>query len=193
MSLENEIVVSPAPGTYVLVLRCSSNRTIRVGCLGSIRLRPGYYLYVGSGFGPGGLRARNRAIAADRARALPYPGTNYAIASLLPDYSLVGNPAAPVHPGDIVVLWGTGFGATNPVVPAGVAASGTPFTVAVPTVTVGGIKAQVLSSLLTPGSAGLYQVTIQVPVSAPSGALEVRASSGVVTSPAGVSIIVKTP
>ena len=58
MSLENEIVVSPAPGTYVLVLRCSSNRTIRVGCLGSIRLRPGYYLYVGSGFGPGGLRAR---------------------------------------------------------------------------------------------------------------------------------------
>src|ERR1017187_2023294 len=73
VSLENEIVVSPAPGTYVLVLRCSSNRTIRVGCLGSIRLRPGYYLYVGSGFGPGGLRARNRAIAADRARALPVP------------------------------------------------------------------------------------------------------------------------
>ena len=122
-----------------------------------------------------------------------YPGTNYAIASLLPDYSLVGNPAAPVHPGDIVVLWGTGFGATNPAVPAGVAASGTPFTGAVPTVTVGEIKAQVVSSLLTAGSAGLYQITIQIPASAPSGALEVRASSGEVTSSTGVSIIVKTP
>jgi uncharacterized protein (TIGR03437 family) len=122
-----------------------------------------------------------------------YPGTNYAIASLLPDYSLVGNPAAPAHPGDIVVLWGTGFGATNPAVPAGVAASGTPFTVAVPAMTLGGIKAHVLSALLTAGSAGLYQVTIQIPASAPSGALEVGVSSGEVTSSTGASIIVKTP
>lgn len=45
-------------GTYVLLLRCSSSRTVRVGRLGSVRLRPGYYLYVGSAFGPGGLRAR---------------------------------------------------------------------------------------------------------------------------------------
>jgi Uri superfamily endonuclease len=40
------------------VLRCASTRAIRVGRLGTIRLRPGYYLYIGSAFGPGGLRAR---------------------------------------------------------------------------------------------------------------------------------------
>jgi len=56
-----------APGTYVLVLSCRSERRIRVGRLGPFRLRPGYYLYVGSAFGPGGLRAR---IGHHRRRAL---------------------------------------------------------------------------------------------------------------------------
>jgi Uri superfamily endonuclease len=29
-----------------------------MGSLGRLQLRPGYYVYVGSAFGPGGLRAR---------------------------------------------------------------------------------------------------------------------------------------
>jgi Uri superfamily endonuclease len=45
-----------APGTYILVLRCTS--TVRIGQLGTSGLRPGYYLYVGSAYGLGGLRAR---------------------------------------------------------------------------------------------------------------------------------------
>lgn len=47
-----------APGTYILVLRCSSSRAVRIGRLGRLQLRPGYFLYIGSAFGPGGLRAR---------------------------------------------------------------------------------------------------------------------------------------
>jgi Uri superfamily endonuclease len=31
---------------------------MRVGSLGRLQLQPGYYVYVGSAFGPGGLRAR---------------------------------------------------------------------------------------------------------------------------------------
>lgn len=54
--------VAPAvphePGTYALVLRCTTKRTIRVGRLGEMRLREGFYVYVGSALGPGGLRAR---------------------------------------------------------------------------------------------------------------------------------------
>ena len=51
--------MSPAePGTYILLLRCSSTRAVRVGRLGTLRLRPGWYVYVGSACGPGGLRAR---------------------------------------------------------------------------------------------------------------------------------------
>ena len=45
-------------GTYVLVLRLPRTRSIQVGKLGKFDFRPGYYLYVGSAFGPGGLGAR---------------------------------------------------------------------------------------------------------------------------------------
>jgi Uri superfamily endonuclease len=51
-------MIPAAPGTYVLVLQCSTRRTICIGRLGKLQLLPGYYLYVGSAFGPGGLRAR---------------------------------------------------------------------------------------------------------------------------------------
>src|SRR5260370_344082 len=45
-------------GPYLLGLRCAPSRAVRIGRLGSIGLRLGYYLYVGTAFGPGGLRAR---------------------------------------------------------------------------------------------------------------------------------------
>ncbi len=47
-----------APGTYALILRCRKTVCTRVGRLGVVTLQPGYYLYVGSALGPGGLRAR---------------------------------------------------------------------------------------------------------------------------------------
>lgn len=46
------------PGTYVLVLRSTSRRSVEIGRIGLLRLEPGYYAYVGSALGPGGLRAR---------------------------------------------------------------------------------------------------------------------------------------
>jgi Uri superfamily endonuclease len=46
------------PGTYALVLSSSVQRRIRIGQLGTMQLQPGYYIYVGSALGPGGLRAR---------------------------------------------------------------------------------------------------------------------------------------
>jgi len=46
------------PGTYALVMRCSSDQQVEVGKLGSLRLQSGFYVYVGSAFGPGGLKAR---------------------------------------------------------------------------------------------------------------------------------------
>lgn len=46
------------PGTYVLVLRAKRNGVLRIGRLGEMPLCPGYYLYVGSALGPGGLRRR---------------------------------------------------------------------------------------------------------------------------------------
>ncbi len=50
----------PHPGTYALILRCPRRRRVRVGRLGVLPFDPGYYLYAGSAFGPGGLSARLR-------------------------------------------------------------------------------------------------------------------------------------
>ncbi len=46
------------PGTYVLALRLEAERVLTVGRLGTFAFAPGLYLYVGSAWGPGGLRAR---------------------------------------------------------------------------------------------------------------------------------------
>ncbi|MEF8864912.1 MAG: GIY-YIG nuclease family protein [Salinibacter sp.] len=50
--------MTDAPGTYALLLRAGEERIIEVGALGAMPVRPGTYIYVGSAFGPGGLRAR---------------------------------------------------------------------------------------------------------------------------------------
>ena len=39
-------------------MRCTSDQQVEVGKLGRLQLRPGFYVYVGSAFGPGGLKAR---------------------------------------------------------------------------------------------------------------------------------------
>ena len=46
------------PGTYVLLMRLARGQSLRVGRLGSRDFRRGWYLYVGSAFGPGGVSAR---------------------------------------------------------------------------------------------------------------------------------------
>jgi Uri superfamily endonuclease len=45
-------------GSYILILKVTEACEITVGRKGRLNLRPGYYCYVGSAFGPGGLRAR---------------------------------------------------------------------------------------------------------------------------------------
>ena len=51
-------MLKPAAGTYAIILRSHTNKAIRVGQWGLLRMKKGFYIYVGSAFGPGGLRAR---------------------------------------------------------------------------------------------------------------------------------------
>ena len=56
-----------AKGTYVLVLFLRKGVRLKVGKLGSFDFKRGYYAYVGSAFGPGGLASRlkhHRSISA---------------------------------------------------------------------------------------------------------------------------------
>lgn len=46
------------PGTYALIFRSQSTQEIQVGRWGLLSVAPGYYVYVGSAFGPGGVKAR---------------------------------------------------------------------------------------------------------------------------------------
>ena len=50
--------LAPKPGTYARILSCVSNACIQLGRLGMMQLQHGYYVYLGSALGPGGLRAR---------------------------------------------------------------------------------------------------------------------------------------
>ena len=45
-------------GTYILIATVSELRHLSIGSLGTFDLIPGFYAYVGSAFGAGGLRAR---------------------------------------------------------------------------------------------------------------------------------------
>jgi len=46
------------PGTYALIFLSSREVRLDIGKLGNLQLKPGVYIYVGSAFGPGGLKAR---------------------------------------------------------------------------------------------------------------------------------------
>jgi Uri superfamily endonuclease len=51
-------LIPSTPGSYVLVLAATQATTIRVGRLRGMAVTPGWYLYVGSALGVGGLAGR---------------------------------------------------------------------------------------------------------------------------------------
>ena len=53
-------MMTAQPGTYALVLASQKTGPLRIGKLGTLELKQGVYIYVGSAFGPGGLAARIR-------------------------------------------------------------------------------------------------------------------------------------
>lgn len=50
--------MNPVSGTYVLILMSRGASAVQIGRWGVLAVEPGYYLYVGSAFGPGGVRSR---------------------------------------------------------------------------------------------------------------------------------------
>ena len=81
----------------------------------------------------------------------------------------------PAHAGDVVVLYLTGMGGTNPPVPTGSPAPSATLAVVnfQPQVTIDGAPAEVIFAGLSPGSVGLYQIDARVPDGAKAGDLAV--------------------
>jgi uncharacterized protein (TIGR03437 family) len=95
-----------------------------------------------------------------------------------------------VKPGDPIVLWATGFGPTITAAPAGVAVTGAPAVLTTPVVTIGGIQVLVVSAGLTTGTAGLYQITVQLPANIPTGAQPLQAAVGSIKTPTGITLTI---
>ena len=99
----------------------------------------------------------------------------------------------PARPGEFISIYCTGLGdvtnrpdlgSASPIIPLAM-------TLATPTVTIGGVPATVVPfSGLAPGFVGLYQVNVQIPDTAPSGAAIpiVLAIGGFTSNPATIAI-----
>lgn len=123
---------------------------------------------------------------------------SYAEITRYPDNAFVGNPAVitgtvAAKAGDILILWATGLGTTNPAVPAGQQPAPVnghfPIPITNPVVTVGGNPVTVLGANLR--YAGLYQVNIQLPASLPKGDLPIKVLDDSYQSPDGIYLNVQ--
>lgn len=122
-------------------------------------------------------------------------GGNTAVAAQHADYSLAGTPGlitgattTPAKPGEVVLLYGTGFGPTNPATPTGQLVTAPAALASQVQITIGGVNAPVAFAGLV--EAGLYQFNVTVPT-VPNGNAAVVASIGGVQSQSGVSIDVQ--
>jgi uncharacterized protein (TIGR03437 family) len=102
--------------------------------------------------------------------------------------TFAGATTVSAKPGEVLILWATGFGPTIPAAPSGVSvpASGSYATASLPTITVNNTPAVVYGAALASGSAGLYQIAIQVPPTLADGDWPIQASIGGTLSPTGV-------
>jgi uncharacterized protein (TIGR03437 family) len=127
-----------------------------------------------------------------------YP-ENQAVATRL-DGSLVaangtfpGFPTVAAKPGDVIILWGTGFGPTTPSIPVGFATPSSQFLTNPVTVTLGSTSVPVSQGVafLSPGSAGLYQLVITVPSNMANGNYPIVATVNGVSSPSTETLTVQ--
>jgi len=101
---------------------------------------------------------------------------------ILPQGMLSGVASHPARPGDVITLYGIGFGPVVPDESTGTITRAAAVTALPVEVSIGGQNAFVNYAGLAPGSLGLYQFNIVVPVVAPGAAVPVTIKVGQQTS-----------
>ncbi len=125
-----------------------------------------------------------------------FDGKTVAALDATNNYSIVANPSVvptgvPAKPGDILVLYGTGFGFTEPIYQPGEFSEGIVPTKGHVTVTIGGVTLsddQVLYAGLSSEAPGFYQFNIRLPESVADGDVPIKMSVGGFDTQAGTTI-----
>jgi uncharacterized protein (TIGR03437 family) len=90
--------------------------------------------------------------------------------------------ASPAQPGEFIVLYLSGLGATTNPVPSGAITPSNPNTLSVPlvtpTMTLNGANIPIVFVGLTPTAVGLYQIDFQMPATVPAGSLPLIVMQG---------------
>jgi uncharacterized protein (TIGR03437 family) len=105
--------------------------------------------------------------------------------------TFAGATTVAAKPGEVIILWATGFGPTMPAAPVGVSVpAGSYPTASSPTVTINNTPVIVYGAALASGSAGLYQIAIQVPNMLADGDWPIQVNIGGALSPTGIILSV---
>ena len=106
----------------------------------------------------------------------------------------LGAEFTPAEPGEVVTLYGTGFGTTEPALETGEIAAGTVDLANEVSFTFGGIAvppADILYAGAAPGRAGVYQFKVRLPSNLPDGDAAVVATVNGVSTPTGPFLTVR--
>jgi uncharacterized protein (TIGR03437 family) len=117
----------------------------------------------------------------------PTVGTNVGPAGLIPG----GETFTPAHAGDILTVYGVGWGATTPAAVVGSLAAGAATITGQHTLTVGGKTADVSYAGLSPTFSGLYQINFTVPAGLTPGNQPIVLTVDGVPTPAGAFLAVQ--
>jgi uncharacterized protein (TIGR03437 family) len=152
---------------------------------------------------PGAVRGELSGVTIQQVAPALFTFNGRSIAALHTNFDIVGDPAAlrfdravrPARPGDTVLLFGTGFGATNPASQAGeIAAAQAPVTGQV-AVTIGGLTlaaGDVLYAGLAPTLiSGVYQFNVRIPATTADGDVPVVIRMGSVQTQDRATILVR--
>jgi uncharacterized protein (TIGR03437 family) len=158
--------VSPGPAALTVTTPAGTTAPVTVNVAAAA---PAFFLWPG-----------NQAVATRTDNSLAVKAGTFA-----------GATTSAAHPGDVLILWGTGFGATTPPAPQGVVTPSTQqYNCSPVTATLGTANLTVYGCALSPGSAALYQVAIQVPASMQPGDYPLQVQVSGAASPTGVILSV---
>ena len=117
-----------------------------------------------------------------------YIAATHADGSLLGPTGLYPGASSPAKPGETIILYGNGFGATSQAVVGGAPSQSGTLT-PLPAIQIGGLAATVqFAGLISPG---LFQLNVVVPSQAPDGNLTIRATANGSSTQSGALVAVQ--